>query len=97
MREGQTAPEVVELPGTWSFQIVAESFTTALALLDKVIQLALLNDHWKASPSAGTLTKDERRKGGSSWPDSMSLCVAPRGSFDSSEARLFASRKATRS
>ena len=49
MREGQTTPEVVELPGTWPFQIVAESFKTALALLDNVIQIALLNDHWKAN------------------------------------------------
>ena len=88
MREGQTTPEVVELPGTWPFQIVAESLKTALALLDNVIQIALINDHWKPNASAGTLTKDVRRKDGSSWPDSMSLCVAPRGSFDSSAAGL---------
>ena len=56
MREGQSAPEVAETPEGWYFQIVAESFTEALAMLLNVIQLALLNDHWKPNASAETLT-----------------------------------------
>ena len=55
MREGQSTPEVAETPEKWYFQIVAQSFTEALAMLLIVIQLGLLNDHWKPNASAETL------------------------------------------
>mmetsp|Transcript_136896 Transcript_136896/g.241895 ORF Transcript_136896/g.241895 Transcript_136896/m.241895 type:complete len:627 (-) Transcript_136896:225-2105(-) len=76
---GPHSTEVLTCPGAWTLQIAGDSGTTAVNLLSKLVDIAILGDGWSAAPGSMILRKTVSLPGRQSWPETMGLRVALRG------------------